>query len=178
MKKKSLTVAAIIPARGGSKGLPRKNIKNLGGKPLIAWSIETALKSRYLNEVIVSTDDREIALTARKYGAAVIDRPKHLATDAAPVMEAIKHCLEELKKIEHAPDVIMILQPTQLNKRTGRSVQMPITYGFLTNTLPHCIAGGLNRKLSSRPITTVMPVRCCKPGARLRAKRSVVPPGG
>lgn len=119
MKKNMPTVAAIIPARGGSKGLPGKNIKNFGGKPLLAWSIEAALKSRYLDEVMVTTEDKKIAAVARHYGAIIIDRPKGLATDTAPVMEAMKHALTELSKSQRRPDIVMILQPTSPLRTTA-----------------------------------------------------------
>jgi len=86
------TFLAIIPARGGSKGLPGKNIKVLCGKPLIAWSIEAGLKSKYIDEVMVTTDSQEIADVAQKYGANVpFLRPKELATDTATTFDVIKH---------------------------------------------------------------------------------------
>jgi len=90
---------AIIPARGGSKRIPRKNIKNFHGKPLIAYSIEVALDSKLFNKVIVSTDDEEIATIARKYGAEVpFLRPKELSDDFAGTGDVIRHALEELNK--------------------------------------------------------------------------------
>ena len=76
-------VLAVIPARGGSKGVPRKNVLDLGGKPLVAWSIETALAVDEIDRTIVSTDDDEIAGVARRYGAEVYLRPAHLSTDSA-----------------------------------------------------------------------------------------------
>ena len=84
------TFLAVIPARGGSKGLPGKNIKELCGKPLIAWSIETALKSNYLDEVMVSTDYQNISDIAKKYGANVpFLRSEYLATDTATTFDAV-----------------------------------------------------------------------------------------
>jgi len=86
---------AIIPARGGSKRIPKKNIKNFCGKPLIAYSIQTALKSKLFNKVIVSTDDEQIAFTAKKYGAIVpFIRPKELSGDYVGSGEAIEHTLD------------------------------------------------------------------------------------
>jgi N-acylneuraminate cytidylyltransferase/CMP-N,N'-diacetyllegionaminic acid synthase len=77
-----VNVIAIIPARGGSKGIPRKNLVDIGGKPLVAYSIEHALKSKLVNRVIVSTEDMEIAAVSREYGAEVpVMRPKELAED-------------------------------------------------------------------------------------------------
>jgi len=90
----SKMVIGIIPARGGSKGLPGKNIRPLCGKPLIAWTIEKALKSRHLDVVLVSTDSPEIAAIAREHGAEVpFLRPAELATDTANSYDAIRHAL-------------------------------------------------------------------------------------
>ena len=80
----------IIPARGGSKGVPRKNIRVLNGLPLIAYPIRAAQKSKYVSEIYVSTDDQEIAETAKKYGATIIQRPTKYATDAALDIDVIR----------------------------------------------------------------------------------------
>ena len=122
-------VIAIIPARGGSKGLPRKNIKNLAGKPLIAWTIELALKSRYLDRVIVSTEDDEIAKISKKYGAEVIKRPKKLATDKTETIDVIFHVLRTLKKENYTPEIIILLQPTS-PLRSADDVNKAIEYFF------------------------------------------------
>jgi N-acylneuraminate cytidylyltransferase/CMP-N,N'-diacetyllegionaminic acid synthase len=105
---------AIIPARGGSKGLPGKNIRNLNGKPLIAYTIEAALKSKYITRVILSTDDLEIANVARQYGAEVpFLRPSHLAADTAKAIDAYKYTYERLEKEENIEiSEFVILQPT------------------------------------------------------------------
>lgn len=87
----------FIFARGGSKGLPRKNVKNLNGKPLIQYSIEIALKCPSIDKVIVSTDDLEISNIATKCGATVIDRPKELASDCSPEWMAWQHAIEFLQ---------------------------------------------------------------------------------
>ncbi len=84
---------AIIPARGGSKRIPKKNIKEFCGKPLIAYSIETALKSKLFEKVVVSTDDEEIAKVSKRYGAEVLKRPKELANDFIGTGEVVKHAL-------------------------------------------------------------------------------------
>ncbi|BBM03895.1 pseudaminic acid cytidylyltransferase [Microbulbifer sp. GL-2] len=89
---------AVIPARGGSKRIPRKNIKEFGGKPMIAWSIEAALKSGCFNQVIVSTDDPEIAETAISYGASVpFIRPAELSDDYTGTIPVIRHSLQWLQ---------------------------------------------------------------------------------
>lgn len=111
----------IIPARGGSKGLPRKNLASLLGKPLILYTIEAALESKNLDRVIVSTDDVEIknvALSAK--GVEVIDRPASLASDDAPTILAIEHVLAELKnKHAYSPDAVVLLQPTSPLRTSG-----------------------------------------------------------
>lgn len=107
---KEKTFLAIIPARGGSKGLPRKNIRDLCGKPLIAWSIEKALKSKFLDEIMVTTDSEEIAQIARQFGANVpFLRPVSLASDTATTFDAVKHVLDFYEK---KFDYIVLLEPT------------------------------------------------------------------
>ena len=108
-------VLAVIPARGGSKGVPRKNIRDLCGKPVIAWTIETALAAGdVLHRVIVSTDDAEIAEAARASGAEVpFTRPAELATDTAPGLSVIQHAVAFVEEEEEKPvDWVLVLQPT------------------------------------------------------------------
>jgi CMP-N,N'-diacetyllegionaminic acid synthase len=107
---KNKTFLAIILARGGSKRLPRKNILDLNGKPLIVWTIEAGLKSKYIDKVIVSSDDDEILNISKKYGTDIIKRPCELASDTATTFDAIKHTVENLKKYDY--DYIVLLQPT------------------------------------------------------------------
>ena len=92
-----MSVVAIIPARGGSKGIPGKNIKLLAGKPLLAYTIEAARGAEQINAVFVSTDSDEIKNVARHYGAQVIDRPAELATDIATSEAVLIHALEYLR---------------------------------------------------------------------------------
>lgn len=108
------TILAIIPARGGSKGIPKKNIKLLNGKPLIAYTIEECLKSKYIDRVIVSTEDTEIANISLKYGAEVpFLRPQELALDETPGIEPILNVIDTLKKTEkHFSDYTICLQCT------------------------------------------------------------------
>ncbi len=87
----------LIPARGGSKRIPRKHIRDFLGKPLISYSIETALKSKLFNKIYVSTDDLEIASIAKNFGAEVINRPDRLADDFATTVDVINHAKEYLK---------------------------------------------------------------------------------
>ncbi|UCE60442.1 MAG: acylneuraminate cytidylyltransferase family protein [Phycisphaerales bacterium] len=107
-----IEVVGLVTARGGSKGIPRKNIKPLAGKPLIAWTIEAALASRFLSRVIVSTDDDEIMETARDFGAEVpFKRPAELAGDDSPHISVVRHAVDWLCDEEHCPEFIMVLQP-------------------------------------------------------------------
>lgn len=112
----------IIPARGGSKGVPQKNIRMVGGKPLISWSIEQALACELINGVIVSTDDEEIAEIAKRTGAEVpFIRPKDLALDSTPTEPVLIHVVEEIKKGGgDIPDAIVLLQPTSPIRKKGR----------------------------------------------------------
>ena len=115
-----MKILAIIPARGGSKGIPRKNIKALSGKPLIAWSIEQALASASIDRVVVSTDDNEIAEISRKYGAEVpFIRPDEYATDTASTEVAMIHAVTELANQGYRPDYVMLLQATSPVRRPG-----------------------------------------------------------
>lgn len=107
-------VLAVIPARGGSKGVPGKNIRMLAGKPLIVWTIEAARKSKYVTRIIVSTDDQEIANVAKKYGAEVpFLRPKEISGDLATDVQFLTHALDFLKKKEkYEPEIVLKLPPT------------------------------------------------------------------
>ena len=129
-----MKILGVVTARGGSKSIPRKNIKELAGKPLIAWTIEAAKDSGVFDRVIFSTDDEEIASVGRQYGAEVpFLRPPELAQDATPHLPVMQHAVTWLKEHEHyEPDFVCILQPTaplrrafhlreavELLKRTG-----------------------------------------------------------
>jgi CMP-N-acetylneuraminic acid synthetase len=104
----------IIPARSGSKGLPGKNIKELCGKPLIAWTIESALNSDKLDEVVVSTDSREIADISKQFGASVpFLRPAELASDTATSIDVVKHVLDFYRNTNETEfDYMALLEPT------------------------------------------------------------------
>lgn len=103
------TFLAIIPARGGSKRLPRKNVLDLAGKPLIAWTIEAAEKSKYIDKVVVTSDDNEILAISKKLGANIIKRPDDLASDTARTFDAIQHAINLTEK---QYDFIILLQAT------------------------------------------------------------------
>ncbi len=103
---------AIIPARGGSKSIPGKNIRPLKGKPLLTWSIQVAQQVREIDRIIVSTDDAQIAAVAKESGAEVYVRPDHLATDDALVIDAIKNLLNTLHAEGETADWVILLEPT------------------------------------------------------------------
>jgi len=116
---KGKNILGLIPARGGSKGLPGKNIKPLLAKPLIAWTIEQALASKYLDRVVVSTDDKEIAEISKKYGADVpYIRPKELAKDNAKGIDVVLHSIDWLEENDKQYDLMMLLQPTSPLRRS------------------------------------------------------------
>ncbi|MBT5399162.1 acylneuraminate cytidylyltransferase family protein [bacterium] len=122
---------AIIPARGGSKRLPRKNILNLNGKPLIGWTIEAALKSKYIDEVMVTTDDDEIIDISKKIGAKVpFKRPAELSDDTSLRPKVIKHTLDYYKHQKEINfDYLIYLQPTS-PLRTSDAIDKAIEYMF------------------------------------------------
>lgn len=105
-------VIGVIPARGGSKGVPKKNIKPLMGKPLIAYTIEEAKRSKYLDRIVISTDDLEIAEICEELGSGVVMRPSEFATDTAPTELVLIHVLETLARSDYEPDVVVTLEPT------------------------------------------------------------------
>ena len=111
-------IVAIIPARGGSKGLPGKNIRLLDGKPLIAYSIEVAKRSKYITRVIVTTDNEEIAEVSKKYGAEVpFLRPFELAVDNSSTESALKHTVDWLEENEgYTSDIVVFMQLTDFFK--------------------------------------------------------------
>ena len=110
---KNKRILAIIPARGGSKGLVRKNVRPLSGKPLIAWTIGQALKSEYLDKALVSTDDQETAEISKEFRAQVpFIRPAELAKDTSPTSGAVLHALAFLEQQGEIYDYIMLLEPT------------------------------------------------------------------
>lgn len=108
-----MNILCIIPARGGSKGVPGKNIKVIAGKPLIVHTINHALNSTLINRVVVSTDDEKIKKIAQEFGAEVIDRPKQISDDNASSELSLLHVLKELQNCEeYEPDLVVFLQCT------------------------------------------------------------------
>jgi len=129
------SVLAIIPARGGSKGVPRKNIRELAGKPLLAWTIEEAKKSKYIDRIIVSTEDEEIAEVARQWGGEVpFMRPSSLSRDDTPGIDPVLHAISVLPGFEY----VVLLQPTS-PMRTSKDIDA---------CLEHCLDESANACVS------------------------------
>ena len=130
---KGKKILGIIPARGGSKGIPHKNIIDLCGKPLISYTIEAGLDSKYIDYLIVSTDSQKIAETSEKAGAEVpFMRPAELASDTAKTVDAVVHAIKTLKEKGQEFDTLVLLQPTQPLRTADdidRSIEIYIEQG-------------------------------------------------
>jgi len=110
---KNKKIIAIIPARGGSKGIPKKNIVDFCGEPLLAWTIKQTKKSKKIDNIYVSTDDKKIGSVAKRYGAKIIWRPKEISGDFSPSENALKHAIDEIyKKNPEKIDYVVFLQAT------------------------------------------------------------------
>ena len=107
-----MEILAIIPVRGGSKGIPGKNIKLLAGRSLLSYTIDAALKSKYIKRTVVSTEDSNIKNIAQSLGVEVLDRPIELAQDETKTAPVLLHVVEELEKENYKPDVTILLQAT------------------------------------------------------------------
>ncbi len=105
-------VIAVIPARGGSKSVPFKNLELLGGKPLISWPIDTAKKTKEVDRIIVSTEDKRIANAVKKYNVEVYDRPIELATDNSQVADTLRHLFRTLESEGEKADIFLLLEAT------------------------------------------------------------------
>lgn len=128
----------VIPARGGSKGVPGKNKRFVAGKPLIQWTIEAALKAQSIDSVVVSTDDEEIATISRECGARVIIRPAEIAGDTSPVIEAVRHVIATLgAEGMPIPGAVALLQPTA-PMRLPEDVDGAIKLFFDRGLVPVC----------------------------------------
>ncbi len=115
-----MSVVAIIPARGGSKGIPRKNLADLHGDPLLAYSIKAAQRARLVDHIVVSTDDEEIAELSRSLGCMVPGlRPQQISGDTSTINEAMNHALTELGKMGVSPKVVIVLYPTSPFRSDG-----------------------------------------------------------
>jgi CMP-N,N'-diacetyllegionaminic acid synthase len=199
----ALRTIGIITARGGSKGIPRKNIRPVAGKPLLAWTVEAALASGKLERVILSTDDREIAETARLFGAEVpFMRPASLADDDTTSFAVIEHALEWLEQDGALPDYILLLQPTS-PLRTSVDINDALLFAAVRNAdavvgvsecSPHPLLArtirkdgtleeffktesDFHRRQDLPPVYAINGAIYLHRPASLRATRSLIPPG-
>lgn len=147
-------VLAVIPARGGSKGIPGKNIKTIAGKPLLAWTIEHARAARLVDRVVVSTEDPKIAAVARRWGAEVLERPKALATDRADTLPVLQHALRRCPA-----DVLVVLQCTSPVRSKG--------------LVDRCVAKFLRTRADS--LGTVYPDRSYEYGVEMPRRQEIRP---
>jgi N-acylneuraminate cytidylyltransferase len=159
---------AVIPARGGSKGIPRKNLRIVAGVPLVGHAIRAALGSRHVSRVVVSTDDPDIAAVAKKEGAGVVLRPAAISGDTASSEAALLHVLEQLKAVEgYEPDLLVFMQCTSPLTTSGdvdaavdalsrRNADTALTvssfHGFLWSETAEGEAVGLNHDKTRRPL--------------------------
>jgi len=145
---KNKKIVAIIPARGGSKDLPKKNIKPLCGKPLILWSVEVAKESKYIDRIVVSTEDKEIGEIAKQGGAEVLWRPRELASDTATTVSVLQHAIENIPL-----DIIVLLQPTspiRINNLIDRAIERFLEKGadtLATGSMRHDYQWGIFNNL-------------------------------
>ncbi len=121
-----MRILCVVPARGGSKGVRRKNLREVAGKPLVTWTVEQALAARPAMDVVVSTDDEEIAAVARAAGALVpFLRPPELAQDTTPTEPVVRHAIAAARAADAAPDAVMLLQatsPVRLPRTIDRAI--------------------------------------------------------
>ena len=176
-----LNVLGIIPARGGSKGIPKKNIIPLAGKPLIQYTIDAALHSKLLTTVMVSTDDKDIAALSKKLGADVpFLRPKHLATDTAKTLDVAIHAIREVEKKEKKTfDIIVILQPTtplRKSKHIDEAVHLLVTHKKDTDSVISVVDVGANHPLRMKRIVNGVLVNYIDQGHEDTRPRQQLPP--
>lgn len=133
-------ILAIIPARGGSKSIPRKNIKPINGKPMVVYSIEACQKSKYITRYVVSTEDWEIKQICEASGAEVVQRPDDLAVDEAKTSPVMLHVAAELEKQGYKPDYVLLIQPTS-PFRDEKFIDDALDYMFSKPDCDSCFSG-------------------------------------
>ncbi|MGG3467840.1 glycosyltransferase [Neobacillus pocheonensis] len=187
MDNSSLRTVAVIPARGGSKGIPRKNIRHLNGKPLISYTIEAALHSKYIDKVIVSTEDEEIASISKKYGAEVMFRPDNLASDEVPLDPVIYDVVQKIESVGDSYNIVITIQPTSplLTSNTLDKVIEELISGnndtVLTAVDDRHLSwtkdgGKFYPKYKERKNRQYLPLEYRETGAVLAARRSAITP--
>ncbi|MCK5271054.1 MAG: acylneuraminate cytidylyltransferase family protein [Sedimentisphaerales bacterium] len=138
-----MNVLGIIPARGGSRGVPRKCVRELLGKPVIAYTIAAAIEAERIDRVVVTTDDRKAKEIAKTYNITVVDRPAELAADTARIDDAMRHCCNELEQKDgYKPDVIVLLY-----------ANVPVrAEGIIDKTIDHLIRTGADSVQTFAPV--------------------------
>ncbi len=132
-----MKVVAIIPARSGSKGIPNKNLKDVGGKPLISWSIEAAIESKFINKIVVTSDGDAILKASSKYEeVTLVKRPDELAQDQTPTAPVVTHALETLGINQDTFDYLVVLQPTS-PLRTAEDIDL--AFEVISTSKANCL---------------------------------------
>lgn len=159
-------VVAVIPARGGSKGVPRKNVRLVAGKPLLAWNVEAAVGAKCMDLVVVSTDDDEIAAVAERYGARAVRRPAEISGDTASSESALLHALEVMRGEGDVPDILVFMQCTSpltasedvdgcvetlLKEKADSAFTAKEFFYFIWKRMPDGSADGINHDKRFRP---------------------------
>jgi CMP-N,N'-diacetyllegionaminic acid synthase len=129
----AVSALAVIPARGGSKGIPRKNVRPLAGVPLIGYTIDAARNASLIDRVVVSTDDDEIGEVSVRWGAEVVKRPAELAGDRSPSEAAVLHALDVVEGAGYVPELVLLLQCTSPLRRAGdldAAIRMVDAHGY------------------------------------------------
>ena len=139
-----MEILSIIPARGGSKGIKRKNIKLINEKPLIAYSIEASLNSKYITKTLLSSEDDEILEIAQRHGAEILKRPVELAQDETKTAPVMLQVVEELEKNNYKPDYVVLLQPTS-PLRDSNYIDSAMDYYFKKQKAAFAARGGASR---------------------------------
>lgn len=176
-----MKTVAVIPARGGSKEVPRKNAKLLNDKPLIAWTIEAALRANTVDRVIVSTDDADISVIAKQYGSEVIQRPPEISTDDVSSEEALLHALRTLKgEQQYEPELLIFLQCTSplmtssdidgvvhkmIKERADSALTVAPFHSFIWKSQPEGTAVGINHNAHIRKLRQHMDPQFIETGA-------------
>lgn len=192
-----MVAVGIIPARGGSKGIPRKNLAPLAGKPLLSWTADAALRSNHLSAAILTTEDDEIAAFGRACGLEVpFIRPVHLASDTAASIDVVTHAVDWLDAAGRRPDVVVLLQPTA-PLRTAADIDAVL--GMLASTAADSVVSIVEvpahfspdwqltmtdsaelRLLNQQPLRSIIPRRqllqktYCRNGAIYAVRREVL----
>lgn len=165
-------VLVLVPARGGSRGIPRKNVRLFLGRPLLTWTVETAIASGAADRVVVSTEDDEVAAAAADAGAEVLPRPPELSCDDVPTADVVRHALQTLAERDgYVPEHVLVLEPTSPTRRPDHVRQAlrlleagadsvatvsRVPHHFVPEKLVEVAADGTMRGLDATPLAAMM----------------------